>query len=128
MLDYNIKVFLAFQFIFGLLFKQVLDETLRKSLFVYNLPWLFKTPKYQKNILQKNSYAFFLGQCPQRGKLCPKTSFIIVFILPLFSTCDWPSNTIRVRQECGSSYSYFSSKPDEKPGKNWAGSLINWGK
>merc|ERR1712223_997866 len=35
---------------------------------------------------------------------------------PLLSTCDWPSNTIRVRQECGSSYSYFSSKPDEKPG------------
>ena len=26
-----------------------------------------------------------------------------------FSTCDWPSNAIRVRQECGSTFSYFST-------------------
>jgi len=36
---------------------------------------------------------------------------------PLLSTCDWPSNTIRVREECGSSYSYFSRNPNEKPGE-----------
>ena len=29
---------------------------------------------------------------------------------PLLSTCDWPSNAIRVREECDSSFSYFSSK------------------
>ena len=94
---------------------------------MYNLPWLFKTPKYQKNT-SKKFICIFLGSMSSERKAVPKTSFIIIFILPLFSTCDWPSNTIRVRQECGSSYSYFSSKPDEKPGKNWAGSLINWGK
>ena len=29
---------------------------------------------------------------------------------PRLGTCDWPSNAIRVRQECGSSFSYFSTE------------------
>ena len=35
---------------------------------------------------------------------------------PVLNHCDWPSNTIRVREECGTSNGYFRSQTDEEVG------------
>ena len=37
---------------------------------------------------------------------------------PFLSSCDWPSNAIRVRQECGSTFSYFSTEKSSENAKN----------
>jgi hypothetical protein len=33
---------------------------------------------------------------------------------PIHNTCDWPSNAIRMRPECGSTFSYFSRLPSHR--------------